>query len=473
MASTHHIIHDGWSMGILLRELAVLYPAFAAGRPSPLPELPIQYVDFAAWQRQLLQGETLERLRTYWREQLAACRPLELPTDYPRPAIRTTRGSSRPCRLSPETSAAVLEFCRREGVTPFMTLLAAFEVLLARYSGQDDFAVGVPVANRNRPETESLIGYFVNVVVLRTQAGRRISFREAVARVRQMALDAFERQEMTLDQVVDAVKPPRDLSRNPLFQVMFALQNIKLPPPPEMDLQITPLDDSPAPPSANFDLTLELFERDEGFQGGLSFSTDLFAPETIDRMVEQYEVLVAAAVRAAGADHSSLPLLEDEQSRADARSSGTRRPGPTTARGWCTICSRRRRSGSPTPWRWCWTTSGGPIGELNRRANQLARLPAATGRGPGGAGGNLPGALAGTVDGRAGRAEGRRGLCAAGPGLHARRRGAGQIHFGRRAGGAGGDQGRAWPTLDWKIVELARVDDSLPSPTGRGAGGEG
>ncbi len=315
VASTHHIIHDGWSMGVLLRELSVLYPAFASGRASPLPELPVQYVDFAAWQRRLLAGETLERLRAYWRGQLQSVPALELPTDAPRPAIRTTRGSARPCRLSPETSAAVVEFSRREGVTPFMTLLAAFHVLLGRYSGQSDFAVGAPVANRNRPETASLIGYFVNVVVLRTDLSGDPSFREAVARVRQVAIDAFERQEMTLDQVVDAVKPPRDLSRNPIFQVMFALQNIRLPPSPETGLQITPLDDSPAPPSANFDLTLELFEREEGFQGGLNFSTDLFDPATIDRMVEQYQVLVAAAVAEPERSISSLALLEEQQRR--------------------------------------------------------------------------------------------------------------------------------------------------------------
>lgn len=316
VASTHHIIHDGWSMGVLLRELSVLYPAFASGRASPLPELPVQYVDFAAWQRRLLAGETLERLRAYWRGQLQSVPALELPTDAPRPAIRTTRGSARPCRLSPETSAAVVEFSRREGVTPFMTLLAAFHVLLGRYSGQSDFAVGAgPVANRNRPETASLIGYFVNVVVLRTDLSGDPSFREAVVRVRQVAIDAFERQEMTLDQVVDAVKPPRDLSRNPIFQVMFALQNIRLPPSPETGLQITPLDDSPAPPSANFDLTLELFEREEGFQGGLNFSTDLFDPATIDRMVEQYQVLVAAAVAEPERSISSLALLEEQQRR--------------------------------------------------------------------------------------------------------------------------------------------------------------
>ncbi|MEN6368043.1 MAG: amino acid adenylation domain-containing protein [Thermoguttaceae bacterium] len=314
VASTHHIIHDGWSMGVLLYELGSLYMAYSAGKPSPLPELPIQYVDFAAWQRRLLQGETLERLRDYWRNQLTGVPVLELPADRPRPAIRSTRGSSRPCRLSPETSRAVYEFCQREGVTPFMTLLAAFSALLARRSGQNDFAVGVPVANRNRPETESLIGYFVNVLALRTRWDGDPSFRELVGLVRQTALDGFERQEMTLDQVVDAVRPPRDLSRNPIFQVMFALQNLKLPASPELGIQIGPLDDSPAPPSANFDLTLELFERDGCFDGGLGFSTDLFDPATIDRMIGEYQTLVASAMANPNEKLSALPLLDPSQS---------------------------------------------------------------------------------------------------------------------------------------------------------------
>lgn len=313
VASTHHIIHDGWSMGVLLAELGLLYQAFAAGRPVQLPELPIQYVDFSAWQRRLLQGETLERLRTYWKNQLSGTPALELPTDLPRPAIRATRGSSRPCQLSKQTSDAVVEFCHREGVTPFMTLLTAFEALLARYSRQEDFAVGAPVANRGRPETTGLIGYFVNVVVLRANLTGDPTFREAVARSRNTSLEAFERQEMTLDQVVDAVQPPRDPSRNPIFQVMFALQNLSLPKAPETGIEITPLDDSPAPPSANFDLTLELFEREGGFQGGLSFSTDLFLPATIDRMVEQFETLVAAAVRQPELKISELPLLDPDQ----------------------------------------------------------------------------------------------------------------------------------------------------------------
>lgn len=381
IASTHHIIHDGWSMGVLLGELSVLYPAFAARRTVRLPELPIQYVDFAAWQRRWLQGERLERLRSYWREQLGGVPPLELPTDYPRPSIRTTRGSTRPCLLSPETSEAVRDYCRREGVTPFMVLLAAFQVLLSRYSGQDDFAVGVPVANRNRPETEALIGYFVNVVVLRANLAGGLSFSQAVERVRQIALDAFERQEMTLDQVVDAVKPTRDLSRNPLFQVMFALQNIQLPEPPDVGLEITLLDETPAPPSANFDLTLELFDRADGFQGGLNFSTDLFRPETIDRMVQQYQTLVAAAVGAPDQKIATLPLLDEEHRRTilvqwnDTSADYDR--SRLVQHLFETHAARQPAAPAVVLDGQGWT-----YGELNERANQLARYLQRRGVGP-------------------------------------------------------------------------------------------
>ena len=269
MVSAHHMIYDGWSMAVLQRELAILYLAFASGQPSPLPELPIQYADFAAWQRQWLQGEQLQRLRGYWIKQLAGVAPLELPLDHPRPAIRTTRGDTLLIDLPQETGEALLTFCRQEGVTPFMTLLAAFKVLLQRYSGQDDIAVGSPVANRARPETEALIGYFVNVVVLRDDVSREPSFREVLRRVKQTTLDAYDHQEMTLDQVVAAVNPPRDMSRHPLFQVMFALHNFDLPQLDPHGFNISGLEDGPAVKSAFFDLTLAFWQTGAVFRGEL------------------------------------------------------------------------------------------------------------------------------------------------------------------------------------------------------------
>jgi amino acid adenylation domain-containing protein len=318
MVSAHHIIYDGWSMAVLLRELAKLYSAFEAGNSSPLPELPVQYADFVAWQRRWLQGDQLTRLREYWVKQLTGLSPLELPVDHPRPGIRTTRGATRFFELSPQTSAALLEFCRREGVTPFETLLAAFQVLLMRFSGQEDFAIGAPVANRDRPEIESLIGYFVNVVVLRSHLSGDPSFRELLSRVRQTTLDAYDHQAMTLDQVVAAVNPPRDMSRHPLFQVMFALQNIDLPQLDSYGLSMTPLEDGPSPRSSYFDLTLAFWqsgtaENGTVFRGELNYSTDLFAAETIDRMAGHYSTLLAEAVARPDESLSRLPLLNDQE----------------------------------------------------------------------------------------------------------------------------------------------------------------
>jgi amino acid adenylation domain-containing protein len=313
MVSAHHIIYDGWSMAVLLGELSALYTAFEAGNPSPLPELPVQYADFAAWQRQWLQGEQLALLREYWVKRLAGLGPLELPLDHPRPGIRSTRGATRYFELLPQTSAALMEFCRREGVTPFETLLAAFQILLMRYSGQEDFAIGAPVANRDRPEIESLIGYFVNVVVLRSELTGDPSFRDLLARVRRTTLEAYDHQAITLDQVVAAVNPPRDMSRHPLFQVMFALQNIELPQLDSFGLSMTPLEDGPSPRSSYFDLTLALWQSGEVFRGELNYSTDLFSSETIDRMAGHYTTLLAEAVAQPDLSLSRLPLLSENE----------------------------------------------------------------------------------------------------------------------------------------------------------------
>ncbi len=381
MVSAHHIVYDGWSMAVLLRELAAVYAAFEAGRPSPLPELPIQYADFAAWQRQWLQGEQIERLRGYWVKQLSGLAPLELPVDHPRPSLRTTRGATRMFDLTPETSRALLEFCRREGVTPFMTLLAAFEVLLQRYSGQDDIAVGSPVANRARPETEALIGYFVNVVVLRNDLSGDPSFREVLGRVRQVTLDAYDHQEMTLDQVVAAVNPPRDMSRHPLFQVMFALQNIELPQLDTFGLSMAPLEDGPTPRSSYFDLTLALWQDGAVFHGELNYSTDLFQAETIDRMGRHYEALLAAATREPDRPASTLPLLaEEERQRLLLDWNQTAADYPQEACLHELFASRAEQTPEALAVvlgdeRWTYR-------QLNERANQLARFLQRQGVGP-------------------------------------------------------------------------------------------
>ena len=315
VAAAHHIIFDGWSLGIMARELTALYQAYRAEQPSPLPELPIQYADFAVWQRKFLQGDELEQLRAYWSGQLRGLPALELPTDYPRPAVRTTPGETLPCNLSPELSRTLAEFCRREGATPFMALLAAFQVLLARYTGQEDFAVGSPVANRMQPETEPLIGYFINMLVLRADLSGGPSFRELLRRVRQTAIDAYEHQELPLDRVVEAVKPARDPSRHPLFQAMFVLQNNAAPSLDGLGLSVEPYEDRLIGRSAYFELTLAFEETARGLLGSLNYNTDLFRAETIEGMARQYQLLLAGALAEPDWPVATLPLIAPEEQR--------------------------------------------------------------------------------------------------------------------------------------------------------------
>ena len=226
LLTMHHIVSDGWSMGILSRELTVLYAAFSAGHPSPLPELSIQYGDFAKWQREWLQGEVLERQLSYWKMQLEGIPAVSnLPTDRPRPAVQGYRGKAQYLELSKELTEGLKALSRKEGVTLFMTLLAAFQTLLYRYTSQEDIVVGSPIANRNRTEIEGLIGFFVNTLVLRTDVSGNPSFRELLGRVRKTALDAYEHQDLPFEKLVEELKPERSLSYSPLFQVMFVLQN--------------------------------------------------------------------------------------------------------------------------------------------------------------------------------------------------------------------------------------------------------
>jgi hypothetical protein len=263
LLTMHHIISDGWSMGVLIRELTQLYEAYSRGAESPLSELPIQYADFAVWQRAWLQGEVLEGQLQYWREQLAgAPAVLELPTDRSRAAVQSYRGAAQTVLLPVELSQRLKELSQREGVTLFMTLLAAFDVLLYRYSGQEDFCVGSAVANRNRAETEELIGFFVNTLVLRADLSGNPSFKELLGRVREVTLGAYAHQDVPFEQLVEDLQPTRDLSRPPLFQVMLILQNI-----PMHMLQLGNLTLSAVEAelkTAKFDLTLSSFESEQG-----------------------------------------------------------------------------------------------------------------------------------------------------------------------------------------------------------------
>ena len=304
----HHIISDGWSMGVLIRELAALYEAFTSGKPSPLPELSIQYVDFAIWQQQWLQGEVLEAQLAYWKQQLAGVPAfLALPTDRPRPPAQTLLGATQSFQLPKSLSVALKALSQREGVTLFMTLLAAFKVLLYRYSGQSDILAGSPIANRNRAEIEGLIGFFVNTLVLRTDLSGSPSFQELLTRVRSATLAAYAHQDLPFEKLVEEIQPERDLSYSPLFQVMFILQNAPMPALELLGLSLSPLEFDSA--TAKFDLTLSIEDTEFGLKGSLEYNTDLFDATTINRMAGHLLSLLEGIVAHPEQQISTLPML--------------------------------------------------------------------------------------------------------------------------------------------------------------------
>ena len=315
LLTVHHIASDGWSMGVFARELTALYSAFTEGKPSPLPELPLQYADYAVWQRQWFQGEVLERQLAYWKRQLAgAPTDLLLPTDFPRPALLSYRGARHPIVFDRERTQAVKALGHRENATPFMVLLAAWQVLLARYSGQVDLCVGSPIAGRTRTEIEGLIGFFANTLVLRTDLSGNPTFRELLRKVRETTLDAFAHQDLPFEKLVAELSPQRSLSHPPLFQVTFALQNAPSAPlelPGTTAEQLELQNDT-----CKFELTLALAERDGQLRGTLEYSTDLFEAATIDRMIGHYQSLLDNVVQDAGQPMGVLPMLSaDERHR--------------------------------------------------------------------------------------------------------------------------------------------------------------
>jgi amino acid adenylation domain-containing protein len=314
LVNLHHIVADGWSVNVLIGELAAIYGAWRERRPHGLPELPIQYADFAVWQRGWLQGEELERQLGWWRERLAGMPPvLEIPADRPRPALPTFRGGRRPVRLDAELWTAVRTFSQRQGSTPFMTSLAAFLALLGRVTGQTDVAVGSPIANRNRQETEGLIGFFVNTLVLRADLGGDPGFRELVARMRETTVGGYAHQDLPFEEVVKAVTSERDLSHNPLFQVMFALHGdggsgsaaAAAPQIPGVDLSYLELSSG----TAKFDFDLMAMEDRGALGGAVEYSADLFDGPTVDRLLAWWETLLRAGLAAPERPLSELPLL--------------------------------------------------------------------------------------------------------------------------------------------------------------------
>ncbi|MCP4659761.1 MAG: AMP-binding protein, partial [bacterium] len=368
LLTIHHIISDGWSMEVLTRELATLFQAISAGKPPALAELPIQYADYAIWQRQWLSGEGLEKLLGYWKEQLAGAAPrLELPADRPRPAVQTFRGRSLGIAFSPELSEALARLARQEKATMFMTLLAGLTALLARTTGQHDVVVGTPVAGRDRRELEDLIGFFINTLVLRTVMSDG-NFRQHLARTRQVALDAFAHQDLPFEHLVEELQPQRDLSSTPLFQVMFILHSSSQGSGEMPGLTMVSLAEEG---SAKFDLTLSLEGGAGRVHGSLGYNTDLFDRTTMERWSGQLELLLAAIVDDPERRLGELPRLaaaERHQLLAEWNDTAAAKPPG----GLIHELFERQATRTPEAVALVFGDQRWSYRELDRRANQLA-----------------------------------------------------------------------------------------------------
>ncbi|HSE18766.1 MAG TPA: amino acid adenylation domain-containing protein [Pyrinomonadaceae bacterium] len=313
LLNMHHIISDGWSMGVLLQEMETLYAAFSQGLPSPLPELEIQYSDYARWQRNWLQGDVLKNEVEYWRDKLhGAPTLLELETDHPRPALRTLRGAHYPVAFSEPLSQALKDFSRQEGATLFMTVMAGFHALLKRHTGQNDVLIGTPIAGRSRVELEPLIGFFVNMIPIRTSFGSDPTFRELVRQVRESSFAAYTHQELPFDKLVEELQPKRAPGRNPIFQAILALNNEA----PEMEIAKVNIPAGvPVSADVKFDLEVHLFDGPNGLTGTFVYSPELFDVSLISRMVDHFQRLFEKALAAPDKELSAISLLDEAEYR--------------------------------------------------------------------------------------------------------------------------------------------------------------
>ncbi|HEX2207249.1 MAG TPA: amino acid adenylation domain-containing protein [Longimicrobium sp.] len=380
LLTLHHIAGDGWSTGVLARELSALYAAYSDGRESPLAELPVQYADDAAWQRAHLRGEALEAPLAWWRERLAGAPALlELPTDHPRPAVRSHQGVLEPVELSAALADRLRALARAEGATPFMVILAAFQALLGRYAGTDDVVVGSPVAGRTRREVEGLIGFFVNTLVLRTDLSGDPSFRELLGRVRQTTLGAYDHQSLPFEKLVEELHPERSLGRTPLFQVTFALDQGEGAWEDLAGVRVREL--PPAVERVKFDLSLSLSPRDGGLGGYLAYSTELFERATVRRVLARLERVLEQVSANPGVRLSALELLDGDERRLLLETwSGAAAAGPVDG----SIHALFQAQAARTPDAVALIGGDGAVSyaELDARANRLARHLAARGVGP-------------------------------------------------------------------------------------------
>ncbi|HEY9747314.1 MAG TPA: amino acid adenylation domain-containing protein [Allocoleopsis sp.] len=379
LLNLHHIVADGWSIAVLIREISALYAAYLKHQPVPLPELPIQYADFAHWQREYLQGEVLESQLSYWRQQLQDLPELQLPSDRPRPVVSSYRGATQQLELSPELSAALEKLSDRAGVSLFMALLAAFQTLLYRYTGQTDVVVGSPIASRNRTELENLIGFFVNSLVLRTDLSGNPTFWELLDRVRQTTLAAYAHQEMPFEKLVEALQPARELSRNPLFQVVLTLQNtpVERLELPGLRLSHFPID----PETVRVDLELHVYQDRDRLKCTAIYSTDLFESATISRLLKHFQTLLESIVIQPEQRVTHLPMLsqaERHQVVVEWNQTATETVPHLCAHQYFAAQAER----TPEATALVYLGQHLTYQELNRRANQLANHLQQQGVGP-------------------------------------------------------------------------------------------
>jgi non-ribosomal peptide synthetase component F len=378
LVTMHHIVTDGWSMEIFFRELTTLYGAFAAGRPSPLAELPVQYADYAEWQRGWLTGAVLDSQLSYWKERLTGSPAvLELPADRPRPPVQTYNGAAVSFALPRELGEGLKTLSQQQGATLFMTLLTAFKVLLHRYTGQEDILVGTPMGNRTWPEIENLIGFFLNTVVLRTKLSGRQSFRELLSQVRSVTLGAMTNQHLPLEKVMEELQIRRDMSHNPLFQVFFNLLFSK----PKMDfagLDATVTNTEYG--TAKFDLSLEMVDTGEEVVGWLVYNTDLYERETAQRMAGHFHALLEAALKDPDRAVADLPILTAAERRQFERWNDTRAAYPADA----LVHELFEAQAERTPEAVAVVCGGDRLTyrQLNERANRLAGSLVRRGVGP-------------------------------------------------------------------------------------------
>ena len=382
LLTMHHIVSDGWSVGVLMHELGALYQAYTHGQPSPLPPLPVQYADFAHWQRQWLDGAVFAQQLDYWRGHLAGAPTLlTLPTDRPRPALQGYCGATHHFTLSASAAGRLYALGRSHNCTLFMTLLAAFNVLLARYSGQQDICVGSPIANRNRSETEGLIGFFVNTLALRSQVDEHMSFAELLAQVRRTALGAYAHQDVPFEQLLDALKPERHLSHTPLFQVVLVLQNARM-----SDLDTAGLCSTSVHVhngTTKYDIVLSVTERSGALDCHIEYSTDLFEHATIARMAGHYVHLLesaAASPEARLCDLGMLGAAERRQLLVDWNAPAL--PVRPVQADTLHALFERQAAQHPDACALVYGAEQLSYRELNERANRLARHLRAMGVGP-------------------------------------------------------------------------------------------